>query len=130
MPHLHSNFLSLLNLFCTILASCIIAVIKSILSFLVILVIALGTRSFLYHEHDSDPYYKIFKCSQLGGGMCSLILKPKPLCFYYLFTVIVLPLSQGQRMSYLFHILNSLFFCVNIYYSLTKEYDEINKVRL
>lgn len=35
-----------------------------------------------------------------------------------------------QRMSYLFHILNNLLFCVNIYYSLTKEYDEINKVRL
>lgn len=130
MPHLHSNFLSLLNLFCTILVLCIIAVIKSILSFLVILVIASGTRYFVYHEHDSDPYYKIFKFSQLGGEMCFLILKPKTLSFYYLFTVIVLPLSQGQRMSYLFHILNSLFFCINIHYSLTKEYDEINKVRL
>lgn len=37
---------------------------------------------------------------------------------------------KGKKMSYLFHILNSLLFCVNIYYSLTKEYDEINKVRL
>lgn len=128
MPNLHSDFLSLLNLFCIIFVSCIIAVIKSILSFLVILVIALGTRFFLYHEHDSDPTIRYSSVHSLVEE-CALSFLNLNHCFYYLFTVIVLPLSQGQRMSYLFHILNSLVFCINIYYSLTKEYDEIDKVR-
>lgn len=97
MPHLHSDFLSLLNLLCTIFVSCIIALIKSILSFLVILVIALGTRFLQYHEHDSDPYYKIFKCSQLGGGMCSLILKPKPLFLLLIYSDCFTTFSRAKN---------------------------------